>query len=58
MGAKEAFMVVRLRVTNFKEANLFAFVLAYFLLSPVERLCLQGDGHTEDFREGCLETGS
>lgn len=57
-GAKEALMVVRLTVTDFKEENRFSFVHAHFLLSPSERLCPEGDGHTEDFGEGCLETGS
>lgn len=38
-------MVVRPAVTDFKEENLFSFVLAYFLLSPSERLCPEGESH-------------
>lgn len=45
MGAKEALTVVRPTVTDFKEENLFSFVLPYFLLSPSERLCPEGESH-------------
>lgn len=58
VAAKEALMVVRLTVTDFKEENLFSFVLAHFLPSPLERLCPEGDCRTEDFGEGGLETDS